>query len=161
MQEQAHMNLPDFPKQTPAMFGVLAFDFGTRRIGVAHGQNITGTAQPLQVITANDGIPDWNEVEEVIKKWQPALLVVGLPFNMDGTRSALCDRAEKFARRLHGRFNLHCYGIDERLSSAAADELGNAENKNVSRDSLAAQVILETWFNELKSRTQVQGVRIT
>ncbi|MEX2130300.1 MAG: Holliday junction resolvase RuvX [Pseudohongiellaceae bacterium] len=148
------MTLPDFPREFTATFGALAFDFGTQRIGLAHGQNVTGTAQPLQVIAANDGVPNWNEVEAVIKKWQPTLLVVGLPYNMDGTRSALCDRAEKFARRLQGRFNLPCYGIDERLSSAAAEELRNPENKNVSKDSLAAQVILETWFNELKSRSR-------
>lgn len=146
------MTLAEFPGNTPESFSVLAFDYGTQRIGVAHGQNVTGTAQPLETLPARDGIPDWERLAKLIEKWQPHYLLVGVPFNMDGSRSPLCDRAEKFARRLEGRYQISCYGIDERLSSVAAEELRNPENKNASLDSLAAQIILETWFSEFKAR---------
>jgi putative Holliday junction resolvase len=69
---------------------------------------------------------------------------------MDGSRSPLCDRVEKFARRLEGRYQLRCYGIDERLSSIAAEELQGNDRKSISLDSLAAQIILESWFDEFK-----------
>ena len=147
------MPLPDFPASPPERFGVLAFDFGTQHIGMAYGQNLTGTAQPLDMLPARDGIPDWNRLEKVLGQWQPSLLLVGIPFNMDGSRSEMCARAEKFGRRLEARFRLPCYGIDERLSSAAAEELREGENRRKSLDSLAAQIILESWFAELAQRS--------
>jgi len=64
---------------------LLAFDFGTKSIGVAVGQRITGTARPLTALKANDGTPDWNLIERLLKEWQPDEAVVGLPLNMDGT----------------------------------------------------------------------------
>ncbi len=85
---------------------LLAFDFGTKSIGVAIGQRITGTARPLTAIKANDGTPDWTQFEKLLKEWQPELVVVGLPLNMDGTNQPLTDRARKFANRLHGRFGV-------------------------------------------------------
>ncbi|MFM1897546.1 MAG: hypothetical protein RLZZ385_2620 [Pseudomonadota bacterium] len=132
----------------------MAFDFGTQRIGTAYGQSLTGTAQALPVIRARDGIPDWAALEALIKKWQPALLVVGVPRNLDDTQTELTRRAEKFARRLEGRLHLPCYGIDERLSSVAAEELSERGTSRAAIDSLAAQVILETWFSELIRQRQ-------
>ena len=85
---------------------VLAFDFGTKSIGCAVGQSITGTAQSLPAFKAQDGIPNWDDIGKTIKEWQPARIVVGLPLNMDGTEQELTLRAKKFANRLHGRFNL-------------------------------------------------------
>ena len=85
---------------------LLGFDFGTKQIGVAVGQIITQQARELCNLKARDGIPNWEQIEALIKEWQPDALVVGLPLNMDGTPSDMCVRAEKFARRLNGRFNL-------------------------------------------------------
>lgn len=117
------MTLESFPISKPPTLSALAFDFGSKRIGVAFGQSLTGTAQALPILRSRDGIPDWDEVAKLIDTWQPDVLIVGQPYNMDGSDSELLVRAEKFARRLHGRFHLPCYGIDERLSSVAAGEL--------------------------------------
>jgi len=147
------MSLTEFPSSLPAEFTALGFDFGTHRIGTACGQSITGTASPLPILQARDGIPDWQQIQRLIDTWQPDLLVVGLPYNMDGSDGELLPRALKFANRLHGRFHLPCYGIDERLSSHAAEELaGGWRPGDEPIDSLAAQLILESWFAELQRR---------
>ncbi|WP_299181187.1 Holliday junction resolvase RuvX [uncultured Neptuniibacter sp.] len=130
----------------------LAFDFGTSRIGVATGQSITGTATPLSPITARDGIPDWNKLTALIDEWQPEALVVGIPLNYDGSISDMAYRARKFANRLHERYKTPCYLMDERLSTAEAKEIhfaaGGSDNfKEESVDGIAAQLILESWFN--------------
>lgn len=130
---------------------LLAFDFGTKSIGVAVGQQLTGTARPLAALKAQDGIPDWNKIEALLKEWLPDRVVVGLPLNMDGTEQPLTARARKFANRLHGRFGVQVDLQDERLSTveARADlfERGGfrALNKG-SVDSLSAVIILESWF---------------
>ena len=145
------MALEFFPTNRSGLLTVLAFDFGTNRIGVAFGQSLTGTAEALSVLKARDGIPDWTEVERLISTWQPQALLVGLPYNMDGSESQLLKRAVKFGNRLNGRFHLPCYGIDERLSSVAAEELLKGKTSR-SVDSVSAQLILESWFNELTNR---------
>jgi putative Holliday junction resolvase len=124
---------------------VMGFDFGTKKIGVAVGQAITGTATPLTILKARDGIPNWQQVEKIIREWQPALLVVGLPLNMDGTPSEMSRLSEKFARKLHGRYNIPSRTMDERLSSFEAALMTDQEGPI---DSIAAQLILETYFRE-------------
>ncbi|MFT4798602.1 MAG: putative Holliday junction resolvase [Candidatus Azotimanducaceae bacterium] len=124
---------------------VMGFDFGTGKIGVAVGQAITGTATPLTILKARDGIPDWQQIEKLIKEWQPSLLVVGLPLNMDDTPSEMSRLAEKFARKLNGRFNLPSETVDERLSSFEAAHRSNGEELI---DAIAAQLILETYFRQ-------------
>ncbi|EXU74162.1 Holliday junction resolvase [Erwinia mallotivora] len=130
---------------------LLAFDYGTKSIGVAIGQQLTGTARPLAALKAQDGIPDWNKIEALLKEWQPDRVVVGLPLNMDGSEQPLTARARKFANRLHGRFGVQISLHDERLSTveARADLFSRggfrALNKG-SVDSLSAVVILESWF---------------
>ena len=106
-----------------AINSVLGFDFGTKKTGVATGQSITATAAPLAPLAMRDGIPDWLVIERLLKEWQPQALLVGLPLNMDDTESELSHLARKFARRLHGRFNLPVFMVDERLTSRAAREL--------------------------------------
>ncbi|MFP2516024.1 Holliday junction resolvase RuvX [Buttiauxella agrestis] len=131
---------------------LLAFDFGTKSIGVAVGQRITGTARPLTAIKAQDGTPDWNVIEKILKEWQPDEVIVGLPLNMDGTEQPLTARARKFANRLHGRFGVKVALQDERLSTVEARaglfEHGGfrALNKG-SIDSASAVIILESWFD--------------
>ena len=92
---------------------MLAFDYGTKSIGVAIGQQITGTASPLAAIKANDGIPNWDTIEKIIKEWQPSQIIVGLPTNMDGTDQEITIRARKFSKRLFGRFKVPVQTHDE------------------------------------------------
>ena len=146
------MILNSFPKNDEPI-SALGFDYGTQRIGVAFGQSLTGTAQPVCVLRARDGIPDWAEIESLIAEWKPNLFVVGLPYNLDGSESDLMVRAVKFANRLNGRFNKPSYGMDERLSSVEAAEQILEENrgskKRAAIDDIAAQIILQNWFSEL------------
>ena len=112
---------------------LLAFDFGTKSIGVAVGQRITGTARPLPAIKAQDGTPDWNLIERLLKEWQPDEIIVGLPLNMDGTEQPLTARARKFANRIHGRFG----------------EQGGYRALNKGKvDSASAVIILESYFEQ-------------
>ncbi len=138
--------MPELGKRT-----VLAFDFGTTSIGVAVGQEITGTASPLEALKARDGIPDWNLVGKVFEEWQPHLVVVGLPLNMDGTSQLMTQRAEKFANRLNGRFNKPVTTWDERLSTADAKaalfELGGYKKLTKGKvDSVSACLIFSSWY---------------
>ena len=146
------MILNSFPKNDEPI-SALGFDYGTQRLGVAFGQSLTGTAQPVCVLRARDGIPDWAEIESLIAEWKPNLFVVGLPYNLDGSESDLMVRAVKFANRLNGRFNKPSYGMDERLSSVEAAEQILEENrgskKRAAIDDIAAQIILQNWFSEL------------
>lgn len=73
---------------------IMGFDYGTKSIGVAIGQELTGSARPLRSLKANDGIPNWDEIEKLIKEWQPDLLIVGLPLNMDGTDQEITVRPQ-------------------------------------------------------------------
>ncbi len=130
---------------------ILAFDFGTNSIGCAVGQSITGTAQGLPAFKAQDGIPNWDSIAKVIADWQPDLLVVGLPLNMDGTEQPLTQRAKKFANRLQGRFNLPVELHDERLTTVEAraeifSRGGYRALKKGKVDSISACLILESWF---------------
>ncbi len=130
---------------------LLAFDYGARWIGVASGQTLTATATPLKPLMAKDGIPDWNEVGRLLEEWQPNLVIVGLPLNMDGSESDLSRRARKFGNRLHGRFGLEVEHWDERLSSfeAKGDILEQRHSKQFKKeqvDSLSARLILESWM---------------
>lgn len=131
---------------------LMAFDFGTKSIGVAIGQEVTGTARALTAFKAQDGVPDWNQVEKILNEWQPDLLVVGLPLNMDGTEQELTARARKFANRLQGRFGKPVELQDERLSTveARADlfERGGFRALNKGQvDATSAVIILESWFS--------------
>ena len=130
---------------------LLAFDYGTRNIGVATGQTITRTASLQTPLKANDGVPDWTQVEKLLAQWKPDLVLVGLPLNMDGTESELSARARKFGNRIHGRFGVKIEMVDERLTSFAAkgevmDRGGSRDYKNNPVDSIAARILLEGWF---------------
>lgn len=132
---------------------VLTFDYGTKSIGVAVGQELTGTAALLNALKAQDGTPSWEQLEKLIKEWQPELLLVGLPLNMDGTEQPFTARVRKFANRLHGRFGLPVALQDERLTTAEARSQLFAEGgyKNLSKekiDSFSAKLIFEGWYEQ-------------
>ena len=132
---------------------LLSFDFGTKSIGVAVGQRITGTARPLPAIKAQDGTPDWSLIERLLKEWQPDLVIVGLPLNMDGTEQPVTAQARKFANRLHGRFGVQIELHDERLSTVEAradlfDRGGFRALNKGSVDAASAVIILESWFEK-------------
>ncbi|OOF67741.1 Holliday junction resolvase RuvX [Rodentibacter caecimuris] len=132
---------------------VLAFDFGTKSIGCAVGQSITNTAQALPAFKAQDGIPNWAEIEKCLNSWRPDIVVVGLPLNMDGTEQELTLLAKKFANRLRGRFNLKVELQDERLTTTQARaeifERGGYRALNKDKvDGISACLILESWFEE-------------
>jgi putative Holliday junction resolvase len=138
----------------PQILSAMAFDFGTKKIGVAVGQSLTGTASPISVLKAKEGIPDWELVDKMVKEWRPNVFVVGMPFNMDGSENEMTVLALKFSQSLQGRFNKPCYTMDERLSSReardlkrqVAEEQGKKFNDKEVIDSFAAQLILENWF---------------
>ena len=130
---------------------ILAFDFGLRQIGVAVGNMALQSTQALAIVKAKNGKPDWQALEKIMQDWQPDLLVVGDPMNMDGSASEMGARAQKFARRLQGRWGTPIEMADERLSSFEAKELmreqghrGNYKDEPI--DSYAAELILQSWF---------------
>jgi putative Holliday junction resolvase len=130
---------------------VLAFDYGTGSIGVSVGQSITRTANELPPLKATNGIPSWDAVQAVLDEWQPDLVVVGLPLNMDGSDSELAARARKFANRIHGRFGYAIALHDERLSTREAKQEARSRGHSGSYkqnpvDSIAARLILESWW---------------
>jgi putative Holliday junction resolvase len=130
---------------------IMGVDFGTTSIGFAIGQMVTGTASPIKAVKAKDGTPNWDEIEKILKEWQPELVVVGLPLNMDGTEQPMTQRAKKFANRIHGRFGLPVVTHDERLTTADAKahlfQSGGYRNlKKSNVDAQSAAVILESWF---------------
>ncbi len=132
---------------------LLAFDFGTKRIGIAVGNTISATARPLTTINDERNDIRFTAIAALIEEWQPAALVVGLPCNDDGTPHELTALSRRFANRLKGRFNLPTLLIDERYTSAAAssvlDEAGVHGRKQKSLiDQYAAQQILQAYFDE-------------
>ncbi len=140
---------------------LLGFDFGPRWIGVAVGQTVTGSATPLTTLKSRGERPDWAGIEALVREWQPAAAVLGLPFNMDDTEVDWSPRVHRFARQLEGRFRLPVHLVDERLTSVEARRQlaerpagtrtgarpGRATNPHAV-DALAAALILETWLSE-------------
>lgn len=131
---------------------VLGFDFGSRRTGVAVGNGITGNARALCAITTND----WTALAELVDHWRPQALIVGLPLDADGSDQAITGKARGFMDDLAARFGLPVHAVDERYSTIeAADRLRQArasgrKARRVAKgdtDAIAAQVIVESWFN--------------
>ncbi|MDR3490494.1 MAG: Holliday junction resolvase RuvX [Gammaproteobacteria bacterium] len=132
---------------------VLGFDYGTKRIGVAVGQTVTQTARPLTMINAVNGMPQWDDIKKIIAAWHPDAIVVGIPYNMDGSEQPLTQAAKQFAESLKEKYELPVHGIDERLSSVAAKDKvftdgGYKALKKTQIDSVAAQLILQNWLDQ-------------
>jgi putative Holliday junction resolvase len=139
---------------------LLAFDFGTRRIGIAKGSTLLGSAAPLATIDAEKNDIRFAKIAELILAWQPGALIVGLPCNDDGTPHEMTALSRRFANRLKGRFSLPVLLVDERYTSAAAssalDEQGVHGRKQKSLlDQYAAQQILQAYFDEPQSAQPV------
>ncbi len=132
---------------------VLAFDFGTRRIGVAVGETTLGLAHPLATIAADNEDDRLSAIATLVEEWQPALLVVGLPTHADGTPHAMTARAQRFARLLEARFHLKVELVDERYTTEAATValvdagVGQRGHKPL-RDQVAAQIILQAYLDQ-------------
>ncbi len=134
---------------------LLGFDYGLKRIGVAVGQELTGTASALLTVRANDGKPDWDAISKLIGQWQPDEVVVGLPLNMDGSFHELSYRAQRFGNQLRGRYNLPAHFMDERLSSLDAERELKGKSRKVQAadiDKVAAKIILESWLMAQQTR---------
>lgn len=133
----------------------LAFDFGRKRIGVATGDSVTRRASPVTTLECGAAGVDWPAIARLVDQWRPALFVVGLPANVDGTAAELTEPARQFARELEQRHGIPARTVDERYSSLdAAESLRSARRegaraRRVQRedvDAAAACVILERWF---------------
>ena len=128
----------------------LGFDFGLSRIGTAVGQTITGTASPTGIITAREGIPQWEEIDRLIRRWKPTVLLVGQPLNADDTVSEIAARAHQFALALAAHTGKSVTLVDERYSSRDARwrlEALYGNRQGFRRiDDLAATLIVETWL---------------
>ena len=132
---------------------IIAFDFGYRRIGVAVGQTLTGSANVLTVVPVATK-PDWQAIAAIIHEWKPAALLVGLPLAEDGGETDMSKGARRFGRQLESRFGVPVLFEDERLTSFSAEQrFVNARAKSGMRkkdaalkDAIAAQIILESWL---------------
>lgn len=134
---------------------LLGFDYGARRIGVAVGQTLTGTASALATVACENSRPDWEAIGALIAEWRPQRLIVGLPRHLDGREHELKPVVERFARQLEGRYGLPVTLVDERLTSAEASaRLIETRQKGRRRkirkdeiDRLSAAILLETWMS--------------
>ena len=125
---------------------LLGFDFGIKRIGIAVGQSITGTATALCTINTRHGKPDWDRISGLIEHWRPDALVVGLPLHDDGSDSNLSKAARRFAQQLEKRYRLPVHPMDERLSSHAAKQFMRQSTSKQEVDAVAAMIILQNWL---------------
>ena len=130
---------------TPALHSFLAFDYGTKRVGVASGNTLTHTATPMCSIAA-EGDARFAAIAVLIKEWRPDALVVGVPFHPDGAAHDNTARARRFARQLHGRFHLVVHEVDERYSTTEAHAQGAAD-----ADAASAAIILEQFLRTLET----------
>jgi putative Holliday junction resolvase len=119
---------------------ILAFDFGEKRIGVAIGNTITKTSEPLKIIQEKNQDDKFKAIEALIQEWQPQILVVGLPTHPDGIEHEMTQKAKRFGNQLNGRFQKEVVWVDERYTSVSVDR-GN--------DALAAQLILQQYLDHL------------
>ncbi len=127
---------------------LLGFDYGTHKIGIAVGQTLTGTANPLCTLANLKFKPDWTRIEKLIQEWRPDALIVGHPFEMTDREANHAAAAKKFSRQLHGRFTLPVHLVDERLTTREAwSQITDEANKDLTKvDAYAAKLILETWL---------------
>jgi putative Holliday junction resolvase len=139
----------------PAARTVPSFDYGLRRIGVAVGNTLTGTADALATVAASDGTPDWRAVDRLVADWRPAAMVAGVPYNEGGDSGPMARAALRFADELGSRYGIEVHRVDERLSSCEAEDAlrerrrSGAKARRVRRgdvDREAARLLLLQWL---------------
>ncbi len=133
--------------RTPQTY--LGFDYGLRRIGIAVGQTLTGTAKDLDTIKVKESSPDWTRISELVDTWKPAAFVVGLPLNSRGEETGMSRCARKFGHTLADRYKLTVHWVNEYLTSESARQLLSAKNARIyadKKDQIAASLILESFL---------------
>ena len=141
----------------PVIRSVMGFDYGLKRIGLATGQTITGTASPLITLQSVNQQPDWESIGTQIRQWKPDALIVGIPYQADGGEGDITRAARNFSRKLEHRFNLPVYTIDESLSSYEAEEqlrhdIKISKHNKHEIDKMAAAIIVQSWLNSQYDR---------
>jgi len=146
--------MPDTPEHVIGT--CVAFDYGTRHIGLGIGDYRFRSSRPLAVVSNNNGTPDWQAINTHIEQWQPTDLIIGWPLTEDGEEQPLCNHIKGFAKRLKQHYSLPVHFTDERYSSMAAQERirqmrstgqRTRRSKHTDVDSVAAALILERWFD--------------
>ena len=125
---------------------IIAFDYGEKKIGVAVGQTSTNTSSPLKVIFNNHGKVNWDEINSLLNEWNPNLIIVGKPLNMDGTESEVMKKVDKFYNYLMKIYKARYEYVDERLTTFEAKEILK-DNKAELVDANAAKILIDNWFN--------------
>ena len=128
---------------------IVAFDYGTKKIGVAVGQTETYTSSPLQIIYNDHEKTNWNEIRMLIDEWKPDLILIGKPINMDGTESEIMKKVDNFFKKLQKLSNTKCEYIDERLTTFEAKEI-LGESKVAEVDAHAAKILIDNWIERSK-----------
>lgn len=132
---------------------VLGFDYGEQRIGIAVGQTISDSATPLTTLSAVKQKPDWAQIEKIIHEWKPDLLIVGIPYYLDGSSSEMTRKAERFGRQLEGRFNIPVRTVNETLSSFEAEQelqkkVKISQHNKQEIDKMSAAIIVQSWLEQ-------------
>lgn len=141
------------PETAPVRGYLLSFDFGFRRIGVAVGQTLTGTASALETVSHGQK-PNWQAIDRLFREWKPALLLVGVPLGAEGEETDMSKAARGFGAALHKRYATPVEYVDERLTSRVAEArfadqraAGTRRRKDADQvDAIAAQIICENWL---------------
>lgn len=141
------------PELAPPGGTFLGFDYGSKHIGVAVGQRVTGTASPLETVRVTGNRPDWEAISRLIATWRPQGLVVGVAYQQDGSANAVTPAMLRFSRQLHGRYGLPVHTVDETLTTFESRQMLYNDLKVrrktylQAKDELAAQLILQTWLS--------------
>ena len=136
-----------------AITSVLGFDYGLKRIGVATGQTVTGTSTPLTTIVQNEDDSHWREIEQLVTRWKPDVLLVGIPYMLDGSETEMGRHARKFRSQLEQRFGLPTELVDETLSSFQAEQelkqnMQLGQHNKAEIDRMAAAIIVQSWLDQ-------------
>tara|TARA_B100001559_G_C16270315_1_gene515782 strand:- start:335 stop:733 length:399 start_codon:yes stop_codon:yes gene_type:complete len=124
---------------------IIAFDYGTKKIGVAVGQTETYTSSPLQIILNKDDKVNWSEISILLNEWKPELIIIGKPLNMDGSDSEIMKQVEKFYQKLKNTYDINLEYIDERLTTFEAKQI--LEDTDIDQvDANAAKILIDNWF---------------
>ena len=126
---------------------IVAFDFGTKKIGIAVGQTQTVTSSPLDIVFSKNNKINWDGIMTILEEWKPGLILVGKPLNMDGTDSDIMEKVDIFYKKLEKLTKVKCEYVDERLTSfEARQNLGELKTDLI--DAHAAKILIDNWFNK-------------